>query len=66
MNEQCKLSIKNKHIIEKYKNCSCYYCLKTYETIEIREYIDDNLTALCPYCGIDAVVCFKENNTNTQ
>ena len=38
--------------------CSCYYCLRTYSTDEIVDWIDDadGLTAICPHCDIDAVV----------
>lgn len=36
--------------------CGCFYCLKTFNSNEIKEWIDSNDSALCPYCGIDAVI----------
>ncbi len=42
--------------------CGCFYCLKIFHPSEIEEWlIEDNAadergTALCPYCGIDAVL----------
>lgn len=39
--------------------CGCFYCLKTYPPSEIAEWTDDGDTALCPKCGIDAVIGSK-------
>lgn len=36
--------------------CGCFYCRKVYSPVEIKEYIDNGQTALCPYCGVDAVI----------
>lgn len=36
--------------------CGCFYCLKTFAPDEIAEWIDESATALCPRCGIDAVI----------
>ncbi len=36
--------------------CGCFYCEKTFRPAEIAEWIDDDQTALCPRCGIDAVI----------
>ena len=37
--------------------CGCFYCLRIYHPIEIREWIADEWgTAICPYCGVDAVI----------
>ena len=38
--------------------CGCFYCEQIYDPKEIVEWIEDRdgLTALCPYCGIDAVL----------
>lgn len=48
--------------LEKDSRCGCFYCLKSYDPKEIEEWLiaDNNAdrrgTALCPYCGIDAVI----------
>jgi len=41
--------------------CGCFSCLRTYSPTEIVDWVDDDeaglgQTALCPHCGIDAVV----------
>ena len=36
--------------------CGCFYCQRIYDPAEITEWVDDGKTALCPHCGIDAVV----------
>ncbi len=65
MSQQGYLSFKNKHILIKYENCSCYFCFKTFKTSEINEYVDEEKTALCPHCGIDSVVCFEDSSLPT-
>ena len=40
--------------------CGCFYCCETFPSGDIEEWVDDvdgvGQTALCPKCGIDAVV----------
>ncbi|NLI53052.1 MAG: cytoplasmic protein [Clostridiales bacterium] len=37
--------------------CGCFYCLRLFHPREITEWIDEpGGTALCPHCGIDAVI----------
>lgn len=42
--------------------CGCFYCLSTFVPGEITAWVDDDprtgtgTTALCPRCGIDAVI----------
>jgi hypothetical protein len=44
------------------KLCGCFYCLRIFNPYEIEEWIiDDNPidkggTAICPYCGVDAII----------
>lgn len=42
--------------LQRSKLAGCFYCLSTYRPDFIDEYVDSNVTALCPYCGIDAVI----------
>jgi hypothetical protein len=53
-----KMSFKNKELIETSDECSCYHCLKTFKKKEIKHWVDDDQTALCPKCGIDSVLNF--------
>ena len=34
----------------------CFYCLRRFDVGAIARWIDDGATALCPHCGIDAVL----------
>ena len=36
--------------------CGCFHCLAKFGTSEITEWIDGGDTALCPRCGVDAVL----------
>ena len=36
----------------------CYYCFSEFSPSEVIEWCDENQTAICPYCAIDAVVGF--------
>lgn len=45
--------------VEEVKNstlCGCFYCRRIYAASVIEEFIDNGQTALCPYCGVDAVI----------
>ena len=37
-------------------HCSCFACGKTFAPQEITEWTDKEMTALCPYCKMDAVL----------
>lgn len=34
----------------------CFHCLETYYPAQVKSWTDRNSTALCPYCGVDAVL----------
>jgi hypothetical protein len=36
--------------------CACYFCFRTFGFADIVRWTDGNQTALCPKCGIDAVL----------
>lgn len=46
----------NKAELEKSKKCGCFYCLEMFPPQNINRFIDGGKTALCPFCGIDAVI----------
>jgi len=37
-------------------HCGCFFCFRTFAASEIKIWIDKEQTALCPRCGIDAVI----------
>lgn len=51
----------NKTKLARDSRCGCFYCLHIFSPAEIYEWIPEEnggteVTALCPYCGIDAVI----------
>lgn len=54
--EQHKHVMRNRFEIEKSFSCACCYCENSFSPSLIVKWIDNNQTALCPLCGIDAVI----------
>jgi len=42
-------------------HAGCFYCGSIFSPNEVFEWIDDGQTALCPHCGIDAVIGSASN-----
>jgi hypothetical protein len=42
--------------IEKSEVCGCFYCCQTFMNSEIDKWVDDGMTAVCPYCDVSAVL----------
>ena len=51
-----KHSCKHREEIEKSSVIVCYYCQTFLKLAEIKEWVDKDQTAVCPYCGIDTVL----------
>ena len=49
-------SYDNKESIGKSNECGCFYCLKSFKASEVKKYIIQDSTALCPNCGFDSVL----------
>ena len=51
--------ISNETLLKQSRVCACFYCEQFFTPDQIEEWIDDihdTKTALCPYCGVDAVL----------
>ena len=59
-------SRRNRPELSRSKICGCFYCLKEFAFSQIGEWIVDNETALCPYCGVDAVLGFDRERADQQ
>lgn len=56
----------NRPLLERSEQAGCFYCEALFHPSEIQDWIDgrqvetgstdDGVTALCPHCGIDAVL----------
>jgi hypothetical protein len=51
-----KRSTYHREEIERSDLCCCFHCRRTFPPSEIEEWWDDGDTAVCPRCGIDAVI----------
>ncbi len=51
-----KHASKHKSEILGSQSCGCFYCLESFHPSEIKDWIDDGKTAMCPRCGIDSVI----------
>jgi len=59
-----KLCIYHRDAVLRSERCGCFYCLRWFLPAEVTEWIDSpsadddqpGQTALCPHCGIDAVL----------
>ena len=48
----------NRKLLKRYKDCICLYCGREYPYTKINSWVQDapEITAICPFCNIDAVV----------
>lgn len=46
----------NKSEIDFCQECGCYYCFKVFPKEEIKKWVDDSKTAICPYCDFDTIL----------
>ncbi len=55
-----KYAARNRWDILSSSICGCFYCLRTFDSTLIEDWVDDvdgvGMTALCPLCGIDSVL----------
>lgn len=45
---------------------SCFHCFGYVEPEEIREYIDQGQTPVCPLCGVDSLIQGKHSQEELQ
>ena len=48
-------SMNNRGALLDSRQCGCFFCLKLYDPASITDWIREE-TAICPYCGVDAVI----------
>lgn len=46
----------HREVVESSQLVGCFYCLRSYCPSYIKEWSDDGQTAICGFCGIDAVI----------
>ena len=51
-----KHSAMNRVEVQRSAACACFNCLSTFQPSSIKQWIDTGQTAVCPSCGMDAVL----------
>ena len=51
-----KHSYRHRPEIEGSQRCGCFFCFRVFPSTAITAWIDASQTALCPGCGVDAVI----------
>ena len=48
----------NRKLLKRYKDCICLFCGNEYSYTKVSNWVKDEpeLTAICPFCNVDAVV----------
>ncbi len=56
IHQDYKLSFRQVRHIFRNPKIGCYYCINFINPKDIIEWIDNGETAMCPLCGIDAII----------
>ncbi|MBI5058692.1 cytoplasmic protein [candidate division KSB1 bacterium] len=56
MKSAFSLSQRHREWLDRSRRCACFHCLAVFSRREIQKWSDSGQTALCPRCGIDAVL----------
>ncbi len=56
LSELHALSSQHRKVVERGSPCGCFYCGKFFSGYEVKRWVDQGQTALCPHCHIDAVL----------
>lgn len=60
--EAYKYSSNHKEMLERDTKCGCFHCLSIFSPKEIELWVEDKSgTAICPKCGIDAIIGESSN-----
>jgi hypothetical protein len=51
-----KHSWANRQEVERSATCGCFHCLGIFSAAEVQRWTHNRTTALCPLCGVDAVI----------
>ena len=56
LEEAHKHASRHRKVLEKSEFCGCFYCLRKSRPSQVRSWLDDDTTAVCPQCGMAAVI----------
>lgn len=55
-----RVSCHNKDQLMAVTQVGCFFCLKRFPPKRIKEWIDYERTAVCPYCDVDSVIPYND------
>ena len=55
--EAHKHSKNNSSEVVRSGKCGCFYCCEIFVSSDVNKWADNGRTAICPKCGVDAVIC---------
>ena len=56
INQFPQVAMKNRPSIQQCVEVGCYHCFKIYNKDEIKEWTDNDQTAICPFCETDSLI----------
>jgi hypothetical protein len=59
-----KTSMHNRKSLSEAAVCGCFYCLRDFGFDQITRWVDNDDTALCPFCEIDSVLGFDTTSAD--
>lgn len=51
-----QLASHHRAALEASTRCACFFCFRAFAPADVKAWIDGDTTALCPGCGMDAVL----------
>ena len=54
--QAAKFAMHNKKELLNAVICGCFHCMTIFDPKEIKEWTDENDTAICPFCNNDAIL----------
>lgn len=51
-----RYAFQNRQDVQRSEKVGCWHCIQIYNANEVKDYTDNGETAICPKCGIDAVL----------
>ena len=62
-----RLSARNRDAVQGDRECGCFHCLRTFKASAVTDWAPESdggeVTALCPFCGIDSVLPAREGHS---
>ena len=61
-----RFCVNNRELLMQSDKCGCFSCLRIFSPTEIVNWTDDDKTAICPFCSVDAIIGDKTDYPLTK